>query len=334
MAVFFSSMPTRFFKSFLFIFVFLFSHFFFLVPRVQAVGISPILVDIEKAPGENYFGKIRITNENNAETIYYLSVQNFVAKGEDGQQAFIPEDNSFGLAKWIIPEAKSIQIGPYGSKNISYSVVIPKKADPGGHYAALFVSTKPETEDSGSSVGVGAKTGVLFLARVAGDIRESAKVESFRIKNSGILNRLPAFFEVRIQNSGNVHLRPQGDIDIVNMFGHTVDRIPLNSLNGAVLPESIRRFEPTWAHTMVPAEGNWFTRELKNEWNNFAIGKYTATVHATYGRTNQPLTAEIQFWIIPWRIMLVAVLIFILLLLFIRGYNRLVVRAALKKRRS
>lgn len=306
--------------------------FAFATTNAHAITLSPTIIDIDKKPGEVYFGTLTVSNDNDQDTTYYLTAQNFVARGEEGQQEFIAEENAFGLATWIVPDVKRVTLGPRESKDINVAVSIPVDAEPGGHYAALFFSTQPETEEGGVSVGVGAKTGILFLARVAGDIREEATVESFRMKNESPLNRLPAFFELRVRNVGNVHFRLRGDIDIVNMFGHTVDRVPVNPLNGAALPDSIRRYDTAWAHTLKPAEGEGFIKELKDEWNNFAIGKYTATVNATYGSANKPLTAALAFWVIPWRILTAVLLLLVLLILLLKGYNKMVVRAALKKR--
>jgi hypothetical protein len=68
-----------------------------------------------------------------------------------------------------------------------------------------------------------------------------------------------------------------GTIIVTNIFGKKVDEIPLSGSN--VFPGSIRRMATTW--------------EKEN-----LIGNYTATLVATYGQQNLPLTAATKFTVI------------------------------------
>lgn len=49
---------------------------------------------------------------------------------------------------------------------------MPENADPGGHYAAIFLSSLPPTKEGEKTIGVASKIGALVLLRVEGDIRE------------------------------------------------------------------------------------------------------------------------------------------------------------------
>ena len=310
-----------------------FAILFYLVP-VHATTVSPVLVDVDGNPGEAISGFITIKNNENETRTYYASTQNFIARGEEGRQTFLNEEEGTGLASWIITEVGTFTLGSGDERRVAYTIDIPDSAEPGGHYAALFFSTQPTGEEGGSSVGIGAKIGVLFLARVSGDIREEAVVESFRIANGRVLSRLPAFFELRVRNTGNVHFRPQGDIVITNSLGQEVDRFPVNPKNSAVLPGSIRRIESSWGREEDLEKKGGFFAELRNEWKNFAIGRYTAEVQGVYGKSGQELHVKQTFWVLPLRVMSVIVIGFILLLLGVRGYNRAIVHAALKRHSS
>jgi hypothetical protein len=298
--------------------------------QVRAFSVSPVVIDLEVAPGTAAQGKIQVTNTDSQRRTYYVSVQKFVAKGEDGQQDFLPEEDQTGLASWITPDQRSVTLQPGETAPFSYVVSVPLNAEPGGHYAALFFSDRPTVEGD-TAVGVGAKVGVLFLLRVPGDILESARVESFRTTSERI-NRLPAYFELRVRNLGSVHLRPEGSVVIRNMFGSTVANVPANPRQAAVLPNSVRRFESAWANTFEEERGG-FVAELKNEWKNFGIGRYTAEAQVLYGEQKQELRATTMFWVIPWRVIVVVIALLVLLIVLLSLYNRMVVRAALKKGR-
>lgn len=296
----------------------------------QAFSVSPVIVDLDVAPDAAAQGTLHIVNNAEDRQTYYVTVQKFVAQGEEGQQDFLPETDQTGLAAWITPQARSVTLEPDEAMDFTYAVPVPKDAEPGGHYAALFFSTRPEAGAGGSSVGMGAKTGILFLLKVPGDIKEDARVETFRMSGGERIDRLPAYFEVRIRNLGNVHFRPEGTIVVKNMFGTVSADVPVNPRSSAVLPNSIRRVESVWAKTFDIPRGGFFT-ELKNEWNNFAIGRYTADINATYGASKQSLHGRVVFWVFPWRLLLAAAAALVALLLLLTGYNRMVASAALKR---
>ncbi|MCI0479445.1 hypothetical protein L0Y59_02775 [Candidatus Uhrbacteria bacterium] len=309
-----------------------FALLFLFAADASAFTVSPVIVDIGVEPGKSTQGALTVMNDGERTRTYYVSVQKFVAQGEEGHQEFLPEEDRTGLASWIVPQAKSITLGPKESAEFTYAVVVPEGAEPGGHYAALFFSSLPETLDEDSSVGMGAKTGVLFLLKVPGDIKEDARVESFRLMNDGkVLNHLPAYFDLRVRNLGNVHFRPEGSIVVRNLFGSVTARISANPRGSRVLPNSVRRVDAAWANTFEIEEGDGFVTGLKNEWRNFAIGRYTADLDVVYGAGHQPLRGSVSFWVFPWRILLVFAIALGLLILFLKLYNRMVVRTALKQ---
>ena len=45
------------------------------------------------------------------------------------------------------------------------------------------------------------------------------------------------------------------------------------------------------------------------------IGKFTATLNATYGETGKALTSSLTMWIFPWRIILAILLAFAIIVL-------------------
>jgi len=78
-----------------------------------------------------------------------------------------------------------------------------------------------------------------------------------------------------------------------------------------------------------------FFEELQNEWNNFALGRFSANLFLLFGQA-QPQTMEknLNFWVIPWRVIIcflivLAVMISTLIKL-IKAYNRWIIRKATK----
>ncbi|HWQ99983.1 MAG TPA: hypothetical protein VN397_04035 [Candidatus Methylomirabilis sp.] len=296
---------------------------------VRAMTVSPVLFEFDVAKGTSKQETIKIWNDTEQVQTYSLAVQNFVATGEDGAQEYLDEKEPTGLASWVIVDRPTVTLQPGESADFPFAVNVPADAEPGGHYATVFFAVGSETAETG--VGIASRTGVLLLVNVPGEIREDARVESFRLMGGGTLSRLPATFELRIRNLGSTHFRPRGTLVIRNLLGSVVTRVAANPKSSAVLPQSVRRVYSVWANTMeVPSGGFW--TEMKNEWRNFAFGRYTATVDMTYGSKNATIpTQTATFWVFPWRLTLIAALAVVAMFLLLKGYNTLIVRAALKR---
>jgi hypothetical protein len=68
------------------------------------------------------------------------------------------------------------------------------------------------------------------------------------------------------------------------------------------------------------------------EWNNFALGYYKATVKMNVGRQAENyLMADTGFWVLPWRVLLSALLLLTLLIFIFKIYNSLVMKKAYQK---
>lgn len=298
--------------------------------EAQAITVSPVKYDFEITPGRSVQDHVLLINDTNQRETFTLHAENFVAGGEDGGQLYLPEDTLTDLASWVRLGEPKITLNPGEAAEFPFMIGVPEGAEPGGHYATLFF-TRGGGKDAGSAVGIAEQVGVLLLVRVPGEVREDARVESLRVKHGGLLNRLPAIFELRIRNVGSIHLYPRGTVVVQNMLGNVVARLPANPNNAAVLPNSVRRLESGWTKTLESSSGGFFA-ELRNEWRNFAIGRYTASVEMTYGSQQAQLgNASVSFWVFPWHLLLVCALLLIALIGSIRLYNAMLVRSAMKR---
>jgi hypothetical protein len=305
----------------------------FLASNAFALTILPPLFEIGANPGDSPTRSIGIFNETDSPLELYTSTSNFTAKpDEEGSPEFLPtKENESSLATWIDVEKGPITVMPNEQRLISYTINIPQNADPGGHYAAIFFSTQP-SPSTGSSIGLSGKLGTLILLTVSGNITEEGKIVNFALKDpKPFYDHLPVSFSLLFTNTGNVHLKPQGEIKITNLFGRVSDKIPFNKeeMEGSkvVLPNTSRHLGAVWTHGPIALEDNGFFDKLQDEMNNFALGRYKADLTVGYGTRGEASSAAVIFWIFPWRLILVflivaAILIFLVIWL-IRNYNRL-----------
>lgn len=267
-------------------------------------------------PGQTWSSSVRVINNNRHSLTVYASVVNFAPQGETGQGKFIPifEDFTEGttLAEWFEITSEPIVIPPEDSMGVPFTVRVPADASPGGHFAAIMIGTRPPDPDESFQIKTSQVVTSLFFARVAGDVIEDGSIREFSVVDS-FVDRPKVDFAVRFQNDGNVHLQPQGEILITNMWGKERGVIPINHQThfGNVLPDSIRKFEFTW----------------RGEQSLTDIGRYTAVLTLGYGQDGKKfVSSKAYFWVVPVKAVLAVVgsifaFVFLLVLL-VRMYVR------------
>lgn len=265
----------------------------------QTLSVSPTLFQMTATPEQTWRSEIRVINVNNYDITVFPQVVNFAPKGESGQGDFLPvfssETDGQTLAEWIDLSVDGVLIPKQQTVTIPFTISVPKEAAPGGHYAAILIGTKPSTAPGSESMVQTAQfVTSLFFVRVAGDVVEAGSVREFRTTQT-LYQKPDIAFEVRFENLGNVHLQPQGEIKIVNMWGQERGIIPINHQThfGNVLPNSIRKFNFSW----------------KSEETSFDIGRYKAVVTLGYGdNAKNFVTSSAYFWIVPYKQILIFVL--------------------------
>jgi len=285
-----------------------------------SVTVTPPLFQLSIAPGEQWSSSMKVVNSNRRDVTYYAEVMDFDSQDEAGKANLLPaideltpREESYSLASWVTLPDGPIVVGAGQSGEVPFTVTVPADAEPGGHYAAILIGTKPQDSGiSGPRVSVSSYVSSLLFVRIKGEVDERARIREFRALNS--LYQTPsAEFLLRLENMGNVHVRPQGEITIFNMWGKERGKFEIHQKSGFgnVLPGSTRRFEFTW----------------KGEDSSFDIGRYSAEVALSYGDDQKKtVTARTYFWVIPVvpvSIGLGTLLLFIVsLVFFVRRYVR------------
>lgn len=316
------------------------------VPAVShALTISPPVIEANIDPGSEIVQVIKIVNTDSEPQIFYLSAADFTASGEKGEPKILtseetPSGYTHGLSGWLKFSDNEIFLPALEKAEIKVTIRVPATAEPGGHYGAVFFESKPPEVTGKVNVGVVSKIGTLMLVRVSGDVKEQGLIANFNTQPpKSRFDHRPINFITRFENQGNVHLKPQGQVDIYNTLGRLVGTLAVNENGGNVLPQSTRLFEADWATSKaaVPLAGNFvlrFWQELQNEKQGFALGKYTAYLSLHYGVNNKAVTSSREFWIFPWRLILITLIILIITVLSlttgVKRYNRWVLRRARK----
>lgn len=275
----------------------------------EGMTLSPPSFEMTLEPGTETAYTIRITNPTKNLVELYPSAGNFSASGEGGEPKYeigdkaIENDSRYSIASWVGFFEPKIAILPEQVVEFRFRIKVPENAEPGGHYGVVFLGTKPpEDKSPESQVALSTMVGSLLLVRVPGDVHEEANIDEFSIP--WFFFSPPIDFIVYLKNIGNVHVRPRGDITVLNWRGREETRIDINPAKGSILPESRRKFDTLW------------NPEAKYFWE-MPIGRFYATLKIDYGEDHQELSRTVIFWIIPkWLIIAVSIL-FLLIIIFI-----------------
>ena len=286
----------------------------------QILSVTPPLFQLSALPGDIWQSGVKVVNGNKYPLTVYTEVVNFSATGEAGQGKFSPiqDENSekTTLASWITIAKGPHTIPPEQNTEISFFVEVPDNAPPGGHYAAILVSTE-EPKDGVEKLAVKTSQAVtsLFFVRIEGDVDENGSIREFRVIDS-VVPTTNAEFSLRFENKGNVHLQPRGDIVITNMWGTPRGKIPVNYQThfGNVLPMSIRDFNFSW----------------NSDFRISDIGRYKAVATLAYGENDiKSISAVAYFWVVPIKATLITLVILVSFISFIVWMIRLYVRRML-----
>lgn len=272
--------------------------FFILIePAFAAQGlmIIPPVVEKEAVPGVGIKGQLELNNPTDASIVLYPSIMEFKAKGETGEPDFdFSQTGNSEIASWFKYDKNMIALEPNQYTYFNYEILVPETAEPGGHYATIFFSSEPPNQAGGApKVNIISKVGTLVLIKVPGDVNEALKIKEFSVDSKFLSQK--AKFNIRLENTGNVHVKPKGNITIKNIAGKEIASLNFNPSSGNVLPNTVRRFEIEWTG------------------GKYSFGKYTAEFSAVYGEKNNALIETIDFWIVPWWAIAALVVMIILL---------------------
>lgn len=273
---------------------------------VRMTAIPPRL-EITADPGEIIAQQIKVRNESNTQLALQVKIQDFIVSDDKGTPVPVTEEVSgrWAASNWITVSPQKFLLNPGEIKPLDFVAVVPEDAAPGGHYAVVFYSPVTEAtsgqpgETTTGAASIAPNVGTLAYITVAGPVKEDARVIRFDLPKFSEYG--PIKISTEVKNLSDIHIKPLGTIRIYDMLGRLNTSLKLEEKN--IFPGASRVYENTW----------------KQKWG---LGKYKAQLEAGYGTQGKALAATVFFWIIPWRIITVAVLIIALAVLLIIYFKK------------
>ena len=307
---------------------------------------SPLPINLVTEPGKTITTELKVKNGGTSPETLKIDLMKFKAYEESGKPQLLERELSDDFLNWVTFSEENFTIAPDEWKTITATFIIPPTAAFSYYYALVFSRAeeiKPLDANQTALVG-GTAVLVLLEARVPGAKREVTVTEFSTDKK--FYEFLPTTFSIKLKNTGNVHIAPRGNIFIDQGNTHDIAILEVNSEKGNVLPASSRVFDAVWhdgfpRYTAKVQDGKAMLDEQSNpvleltwDWNDASklrFGKYTAKLLLIYddGQRDIPIEGEVSFWVVPWRLIGVTLLNFVLIIGLILYVIRL--RRRLKK---
>ncbi|MDZ7587074.1 MAG: hypothetical protein U0946_04910 [Patescibacteria group bacterium] len=266
-------------------------------PNAISITAIPPRLEISALPGVTLQETIKIQNGSDQELAFSVIATDFIVNNNQGTPVAVDESVSgrWSLSSWLTTTPQKILLKPNETAAINLIVTIPDDAFPGGHYA--MVTYQPVTEGllgapAKTASAITQKVGSLIYLNVIGDVTEAANLKQFQV-DKPFKYYGPTELTAEIENLGDTHFNPTGNLTITNLLGKTVFSQELETKN--IFPFASRTW--TW---QFPGK--------------YHLGRYMAKLEASAGSTQIPVNGLIYFWIVPAK-ELGAVLITLMLIL-------------------
>lgn len=238
------------------------------------VGVKPTIIEIVVPPDRATKGVYTVVNSENEPLRVKVEPEDWLKKrlGKAG----IP------LEEWLAIKPMEFDIEPRGVREVEY-VITPPSGYEGELVAMIFFAVVVPAE--GAS-GITSRFGVSIYAAVQNTIELACNIDNIKIKRNitekklgGVIDR-GYIFVMDVENKGNVHLRPTGNISITGEEGAEYD-------------VKIERGFPVYPNNSLSYAIRWNKKKL-------AAGRYRVLISLDYGTIygeDKTVKKEMEFFV-------------------------------------
>lgn len=308
----------------------------------STITTSPVAANLSVTPGSSVSTQLQLQNNGSKAVTIQVQLEKFKAADENGQaQIYQPSPDDESLS-WVHFSQTSFLALPGVWNAVTMTINVPKTAAFGYYYAVIFSPTGSNASIPGNTFKGANAVLVLLNARATGEVNQ-LQIASFT-SDRRVYQYLPATLSVKVHNSGDVFTAPRGDIYISRTpNGPVIDTLPINSGAGNVLPGTNRIFQIIWDDGFPVYQSKRINDQIVSDKNGkpimelnwdlthlakFRFGRYYARLVMVYndGSRDIPLQAQVSFWVIPWLLIGLALVIVIVLALGVFTIVRFMLR--------
>mgnify|MGYP000940286314 FL=1 len=282
-----------------------------------SVGVSPTFQNLKLQPGDKYNGELVTWNLSQEPAKYKILVKGFKQIDNTPGTAVLLSDEEeqkslYSASSWITVNKDSIELVPNKNEKILYEINVPKNATKGEYHAMISLISENYVKSNDTATLTNVSSGMPILIRIGDNFVESAELLTFKTSKN-IYEKPSVLFTTIINNTGDTHISPTGEIILTNIFNKEIARIKFNANSQSLLRDNTGNYTTQW------------TDKLITENKQLAVGPIKAELIVTYRELQPgfaPLLAQTSFYIIPWKYILLFAITIALIVVLVKVKKR------------
>jgi hypothetical protein len=241
------------------------------------LGLAPMREDLRLAPFGSHSGVLTLVNNAPQKVRVRAEIVDFYLDASATPQFGIyPRESEFSCRQWLVANPMELELNPKANVPVRYTVRVPESATPRSYHCAIAFTTMPTAEETKT---IGLRTAVEIVGAiyvVVGQPSIEGVVKELKLEYVADLKDAAWRAVVTINNSGLMHIRPQGDLDVLDAGGSVIEKIPFAPL--PVLPKRDQNF---LFPLKLPSGPGQYTLRARVDLGGDEIQEATALVVAT-----------------------------------------------------
>ena len=234
--------------------------------------LSPLLVELDIAPGAKKSFKLLLRNEDKQNSLSLIAYPGDMRESQRGAYEVVEKGTSeFSCADWMELSDTNFTLEPGEAKEIKVIITAPRNVF-GGRYGIVVFEIVAEKDPAGKKFGA-VKLHYRMPAFVEvtikrfGGLVRKATVTDFKVESVSSeklekkIGKGALCFIASVKNEGNIHVIGKGTLFIKNKEGRTKRRVPLGGGRGIVLPGATVDFR---SFLRKPPPGEYIARAAIN----------------------------------------------------------------------
>jgi len=206
------------------------------------LGLAPMRVDLNLAPGAVHSGVLTVANSGGAPVRAAGEMLDFfldeTATPQFGRE--YKREAEFSCRTWLIANPMDLELNGGTQTPVRYTVRVPQSATPRSYHCAIGFTTQPT---AGEATAIGLRTAVQVVAAiyvVVGKPAIEGTVKDLKLEYVADPAAPTWRAVVTLNNSGWMHFRPEGTLDALDERGTVVESVPFIPM--PVLPKRDQNF--------------------------------------------------------------------------------------------
>jgi hypothetical protein len=243
----------------------------------MGLGLAPMREELNLAAGQTHSGVLTLANTTEDKVRVVAEMLDFYLDSTATPQfgTEYKQEAEFSCRQWLVANPMEMELNGKAQIPVRYTLRVPASATARSYHCAVGFTTQPPADHAKA---IGLRTAVQIVAAiyvVVGQPATEGTIEDLKLEYVADPAKPVWRAVVTIKNSGLMHFRPQGDLDVLNADGTVVETVHFVPM--PVLPKRDQNF---LFPLKLAAEGKYTLRARVDLGGN-EIQEATASVAVT-----------------------------------------------------